>query len=104
MSASVVASMSIYVSLNELPPEGTGTIEFIERFDKLFDILNSIETMNAKEFNRAYKGLTYQIEFLNNTIQFLDKVKVLGRNNIDVTKRIKCLKGWKITINAVQYL
>lgn len=71
MSASVVAT---YVSLNELPPKATGTIEFIQKFDKLFDILNSIETMNAKEFNRAYKVLTYQIEYLNHTLKFLDKV------------------------------
>jgi hypothetical protein len=46
--------MTTYVVLSELPPEVTATIECIEPVDKLFDILNSIRTKDAKEFNRAF--------------------------------------------------
>jgi hypothetical protein len=55
LSARVAAAMTTYVALGELPPEATATIECIERFDKLFDILNSIRTKDAKEFNRQFR-------------------------------------------------
>jgi hypothetical protein len=57
--------MTTYVALSELPPEATATIKCIERFDKLFYILYSIRTKDAKEFNRAFKGLDYQIDVTN---------------------------------------
>jgi hypothetical protein len=104
LSARVAAAMTTYVALGELPPEATATIECIERFDKLFDILNSIRTKDAKEFNRAFKGLDYQINFLNDMSLFLNNVKVFSKKNIDVTNRIKCIRGWKISIKAVIHL
>jgi hypothetical protein len=102
LSARVAAAMTTYVALGELPPEAT--IQSIERCDKLFDILNSIRTNDAKEFNRAFKRLDYQINFLNDMSLFLNNLKVFSKKNIDVTNRIKCIRGWKISIKAVIHL
>jgi hypothetical protein len=81
LSDRVAEAMTTYVVLSELPPEVTATIECIEPFNKLFDILNSIRTKDAKEFNRVF-----------------------SKKNIDVTNRIKCIRKWKISIKAVIHL
>jgi hypothetical protein len=41
LSASVSAALNTYISLGALPSDAIETVSYVERFDKLFDILNS---------------------------------------------------------------
>lgn len=79
-------------------------MEFIKLFDTLFDICNSSTTTSAKEYNRAYKGLPHQVDFLKTAVRFLNEVKVVNSKGQNITERIKSLKCWQITINAIQAL
>ena len=59
------------MSLGALPPESLGTIEVNEKFDKLFDILNSTDYKNPNKYKNVYEGLGYQKEFLDEMWLFL---------------------------------
>lgn len=104
LSATVAAGMNTHVALQKLSTDAIGTIEFIELFDRLFDVMNSSQTTNAKEFNRAFKGLDYQVQFLKQCLNFLENVKVLNLKNEKVTHRIKSLRCFRITINGLLLL
>lgn len=61
----VAAGMCTQMSFGFLPSEAIGTIEYIDHFDKLFDILNSSSANNPKEYGKAFNGSAKQIEFLH---------------------------------------
>lgn len=103
-SATVAASMNLYIRFGYLPSEAIHTSDFIERMDKLFDLLNSSTTGAAKEYNRAFKGLEYQISFLKDCLDFFSRLQVRNNNNVNITNKIKCLKSIKISINSLLIL
>jgi hypothetical protein len=101
LSATVAAAMSLSIRFGFLPASASGTVEFVERIDKLFDLFNSSTTSTGKKYNRAFKGLDYQINFLKECYEFFENVKVINHQNRDITNNIKCLKGWKVSINGL---
>ena len=101
LSSTVAAGLETYLTLGCLPTEAVGTIEFISFFDKLFDMFNSSNLTSTKIFRRAFSGQVDYIDFLNNALQFLTDLTVIGKNNRNITAYIKCIKGWKITINSL---
>lgn len=68
-SSTVAAGLSLYIRFGAIPAEAAATAEFVERIDKLFDILNSSK-IKGKRFNRAFKGLNYQTHFLKDSLFF----------------------------------
>jgi hypothetical protein len=64
--------------------------------DKLFVIFNSYKWPNLKDFNRLFKNTQSQNSHLLFMEQFFINLKVFDKNNIDVTNRMKSLKGWLI--------
>lgn len=104
LSATVAAGMNTYVALQTVPSDAVGTIEFIELFDKLFDILNSSKTTHAKEYNRAYKGQDYQEILLKHCLAFFGRVQVCNSKNENITHKIKSLRCFKLTINGLLLL
>lgn len=103
-SASVVAGMSLYIRFGALPAEAVTTAEFVERIDKLFDLLNSSRTSGTKIYNRAFKGLEYQVNFLKDCIRFFEKIQVVSKDGENITKRVKCIKYIRITISGILHL
>lgn len=105
-SHSVYVGMTCYIRFGYLPAEAAETADFVERIDKLFDILNSSQTSSSKKYNAAFKGETYQIEFLTDCLSFFNKLEVRNKNMKNITKSIKCIKCMKISINSsiVNYL
>lgn len=104
LSATVSAGMNLYIRFGVLPAAAVGTSELIDRFDKLFDILNSSSFNCSKMYNRAFKNDDFQKEFLSDCREFFKSVKVIDKNNKDVTNSIKCIKGWGITIKSFELL
>jgi len=51
--------------------EAVGTIDFIDHFDKLFNILNSSNVNNPKEYGKVFIGSDKQMQFLQNRLSFL---------------------------------
>lgn len=104
LSHTVASGMNTYMSLGGLPADAFGTIEVIERFNNLFDILNSYSLRNPNKFKNVFEGSKFQLDFFNDTMHFLSELKIINSNNQDITKRIKFLNCWKITINSVMKL
>jgi len=87
------------------------TIRFIEHMDKLFDLLNSKKKSGSKDFNRPFKNTAKQREHLLHMLEVFKNMKVLDTKKvdgetviIDVTKRMKFLNGWTITISSLLML
>jgi hypothetical protein len=52
------------------------TPEFLEQFDKLFDLFNSSKQKGAKKYNLALMGADFQIQFLNKMTDLLNSIKI----------------------------
>jgi hypothetical protein len=100
-SHSVAAGMEAEMALNILPQSAKATIEFISNINNLFDILNSTgHIVNEMSYKAIFSGTGKQMELIENMLHFFDLVTVHA-SGADVTKRIKSLWCWKITINSL---
>lgn len=101
-SASVSTGMGLYIRFGCLPAEAEETANFIDRVDKLFDILNSSQTSPSKKYNAAFKALPYQMDFLTECLDFFTKLEVRNKKkNINITKKVKFIKCLQISINSI---
>jgi hypothetical protein len=103
-SESVAVGLSTYVCFNALPAEASETSEFLEQFDKLFDLFNSSKYKGAKKYNLAFMGADFQIQFLNKMVDLLNSIKIFDSSNKPITNKIKCFEGWVMTINSLKSL
>jgi len=97
-SATVAAGMEIYLSLNKLLLASNSTIQFLRDRDKLFDMFNFYFRPKSIDFNRPIKNTEAEISHLSFMKNLFSNCKVLEKNNKDVTNRMKCIKGWLISI------
>ena len=77
-----------------------GTAEFIEKFDSIFDCVNSSSLQSTKVLKCALTDQTKHQDFMKEAIGFIKGLKVFD-GNAKVTGHIKCLKGWVMTLNAI---
>jgi hypothetical protein len=102
LSASVAAGLETYILLGSLPQKAIGTKDFVARFDKLFDLFNSSQYGSPKQFHKPFSGAPFKVEFLEETLIFLDKLLVFNKDGKNVTNYMKFINCWKITINALR--
>lgn len=95
----VAAGMCTQMSTGFLPTEAVGTIDLIDHFDKLFDILNLSTVNNYKEYGKVFTGNEKQMQFLEEMLYFLKCIKVVDNNKKPI--KVKCLECWQITINSI---
>ena len=100
LSHTVAASICTYASMGGLPPTSLGTAELLSKFDSLFDCVNSSTISSVKEFKSAISTNNSHITFLKQSITFIQGIKVFN-GEANVTTRIKSLKGWLVTLNAI---
>ena len=99
-SHTVAASICTYASMGGLPVSSLGTAELLLKFDSLFDCVNSSTLTSVKEFKSAISINNSHIKFLQESITFIQGIKVFN-GDANVTTRIKSLKGWLVTLNAI---
>lgn len=104
MSHSVSAGIHTFVTLGSLPAETIYTAEFVERFDKLFDILNSSKLYSSNSNKQAFTYTNEQVTFLNETIEFLQHIKIIRKDGKNITNSFKSIKCLIISINSVLQL
>lgn len=100
LSNSVAVALGTYISLGIFPASATAIAEFIEKMDNLFDIMNSQNIHSTKIFKQSFTGKNHQLQFLNDILIVFANMKIL-KNNVNITKRVKFIEGWKQTINGV---
>lgn len=89
------------MSYSFLSNEALGTIDFIEKLDKLFDILNSSALNNPKEYGKVFTGSEKQIRFLKEMLNLFKHINIINTNSSHATVKIKCFECWQITISSV---
>ncbi|CAD7082061.1 unnamed protein product [Hermetia illucens] len=98
-SHSIAAGIYTTTSCNEISAKA---LEFLEDFDALFDICNSWKLFDSKKLRRAYKGT--RNNHLNKMKALIESIKGLVNNERDVTTKVKCIKGWLISINSIEQI
>lgn len=103
-SNTVAVGMNLYIRFNKLPSEAKATEEFIRKINNLFDLLNSSSNVAPTLYQQAYSGKEDQKEYLLQCLDMFQNLQVLNRKGENVTKSIKCLMGWKMSINGMLHL
>lgn len=104
LSNTVASAMHTYMSLGALPLEAIGTIEVLEKFNKLFDLVNSSYIRNENKFKKVYEGADYQVSYLNEMETFLENLKIFNKKGDDVSSRSRTKRCWRITIKGIKQL
>jgi hypothetical protein len=100
LSHTAAASICMYVSLGGLPSTAMGTAEFLLKFDSVFDCVNCSTLHSTKKLKCPLNDKSPNKEFMKEAINFIKGLKVFDGNK-EVTGRIKCLKGWAVTLSAI---
>lgn len=96
-SHSVAVAMHTYIDFNVLPKGAIPTANFILRMNQLFGVLNS---SNSEHFE-AFMGSDKQKILLKEMDDVFQNLQVLNTEGKNVTKKLKFLFGWRMTINSI---
>ena len=76
MSHTVSSAMCTGVSTGQLPSRAAATAEFIEKFDQIFDSLNSSSSDSPKRLNKPITQDSDHCEFMKELSTFVQKIEV----------------------------
>jgi hypothetical protein len=88
----VAIGMEVFLASKQLPEEAIGTISFIKNMNALFDVVNLYNGNFGSPGN-----ITFLLEMKN---IFLN-MQVMRRGGKNVTRQMKCLQCWVVTINTL---
>lgn len=71
MCHTVADAICMYVCVGSLPPTATGTAELIEKFDSVFDCVNSSTLHSTKKMKCAINDQTTHIKFMKEAMDFI---------------------------------
>lgn len=100
LSHTVAASLCTYVSIGGLASSAMGTAELLFKFDSLFDCVNVSKINSPKVLKCAMTTTSSHQKYMEEAFAFIKELKVF-QGNEEVTGRIKCLRGWLVTIKAI---
>ena len=105
LSQTVASTLLTYIALNAISPTATGTAELISKFDNLFDCLNSSSISSPKVYKKPIREGSIHFQYIAEMLEFITSIKVIDKKtNADVTSQLRCLKGFKMTLNGVLIL
>lgn len=93
LSHSIAAGLSTLVHFEVLPEAANKTVEFIDRFDKLFNVFNSSTLKSEKPMGNAFSVKSGHKEFLQEAPEWLHRVQTVNT--------LPCLSGWKMAIRCL---
>ena len=100
LSHSVAAGITtLSVLSDKLDNNAINTAHFIEKFDSLFNVFNSANLNDAHKLRRPIKHDSDHVEFLKETLQWLQCVKPLNPGRSRST--LPCLEGWKLSVSCL---
>ena len=79
-------------------------MEFIERMDNFFDMMNSNNLNHPKEHASAYRSEPKQKQFLIDSCKMIKDLVVVNREGVSMTNKVKCFWGLQISIKSVLLL
>ena len=99
LSHSVAAGISFMCYTGQVDANAKHTAEFIDKFDKLFDVFNSSQLNNACSYKRALLPNKRKTQFLNEMSVWLSRIVKKGTD-----KSLPCLLGWQLAIACLHLL
>ena len=99
LSYTVAAGICSMVRFKILPQEALKTADFIDKFDKLFDIFNSSTRLSGNAYKNPITHGCHQLEFLE---QLLPSLKTVQKPSAQ--KLLPCVEGWVIAIGCLREL
>ncbi|KAI4470153.1 sodium-coupled monocarboxylate transporter [Holotrichia oblita] len=72
----VFEAMSTYMANGELEGQAIGTVNMLEKFDQLFDILNASTSTTTNQYKKPYRGTQKQESFLKEMLTNLNSMRV----------------------------
>lgn len=87
-----------------LPPEASDTAEFCNILNNLFDSVNSLHFTSKNKYQCAISNTSCHIEYYQYMIDWFSSLKVINSSGKVITSKIKCIKGWMITLSAISKL
>ena len=90
--------MSVLVQLGRLPQDAMAMVQFMERFDKLFNAFNSSSQTSPHPMRSAIKEASPHHAFLADMLEWLQSVSTKG------TRALPSMRGWRMAIRALQLL
>lgn len=107
LSATVGAAISTCISKGLIEGRASGTVNFIEKMDRLFDMLNSSGTGTKNQHKKPYTGKKKQKDFLLDMLESIKKMKVYRisqSGKVDITNRFNGPYCFQVTIRSVMGL
>ncbi|GFO01711.1 transposable element p transposase [Plakobranchus ocellatus] len=89
------------VALGALPSEAKETALFIDRFDKLFNSMNSYTLKSSKPFHHALTLKSTHQTFL---LDSLSSLKTIHGNSKIKKNNLPCIESWQASISAALHL
>ena len=103
ISHTVAGGLHTYCALGGLLDAAADTAEFLECFNNLFDCFNSSCLESEKPYRSAiWKDSKHK--FLDTMTKLLSTVHIINQHDIDITSRVKCVRGWQQNITALKLL
>ena len=98
LSHTVAAGISTLIALGKIEKKGHSTAEFVQFFDKLFNVFNSSNVTSNQPMGHAISEHSGHIAFLGEAYRYLDTLKLPNG------RFLPCVDGWKMSINALRML
>ena len=104
LSASVSAGIGTLVQFNAISNSASDTADLATIINNLWDSINNSCRRSGNQYKCAMTDTSYHSEYYKKMIEWFDKLKVIDSKGKDVTKQIKCITGWKISLSAINQL
>jgi len=102
LSRSVAAGLETHASM--LGSDAVDTAEFVQKFDDIFDAVNSSQLKCEKSLKCAVSSDSTHVTFFHGVLNWLATLRVVNNAGVDKTNSIKCLKGWQISVSGIMQL
>jgi hypothetical protein len=103
LSRSVACGIRTYISMKKMPVEAEDTAEFIERIDRLFDIMNSnSRNSKSKWKNPLCLKSVEQLHVLESDVKWIAEWKFRCKKKKTVKENLPCKQGLMMTVNALR--
>lgn len=97
LSNSCASAFKYFVRTKKMPEKVLATGEFCEKFNDLFDIMNSTNFKSPVELRRSLKKSSFGYNVLKDYPRFLEEMKTLNPKR----PQVKFLDGWIQNINVL---
>ena len=98
ISHSVAAGISFLTACGQMSKDAIHTAEFLELFDKLFNVFNSSSLKSSQQYSHGLSAGSNHWQFLDHALQYLSDLKLQNG------KSVPCLEGWKLSIKSLSLL